>query len=137
MSTSQGADATPTLTTAGSTGRQRPRLIGALMLVPTVIILVGHEAHWTFIRMMRDLDVRTLESAADNAALRDARRQIVETTDAVTLTALVLAVLVTASGWLAGRRRYWTYPLFVTAVAVVAIWFLNAQAVELLHSFRR
>jgi hypothetical protein len=107
------------------------------MLVPAVIILVGNKVHWTFIRMMRDLDTRTLESAVDNAAVRDARRQIVETTDAVTLTAIVLAVLVTASGWLAGRRRYWAYPLLVTAVAVVAIRFLNAEAVELLHLFRR
>jgi len=137
MTTQLGEDPAPEPVVAPTTGRARPRLVGTLALLPTVVTLLGLNMHWTFARMVEDLDVGTLESAADNAAISDARRHIVETANAVTTTALVLAVLVTAFGWFAGRRRYWTYPLLVTVAAVVATWLLNAEAVDLIRSFRR
>lgn len=137
MTTPSGENPAPEPVVAPTNGRARPRLVGTLALLPTVIVLVEHKAYWTFTRMMEDLDVGTLESAADNAAIREAQRHIVATTNAVTTTALVLAVVVTAFGWFTARRRYWVYPLLVAVAALVATWLLNAEAVDLIRSFRR
>lgn len=116
--------------------RPRPRVVGALALLPAVVALVELNAYWTFTRMVGDFDVGTFESAADNAAISAARRHIVETANAVMTTGIVLAVVVTAFGWFAGRRRYWAYPLLVALGAVVATWLLNAEAAALIESFR-
>lgn len=119
------------------TGPPRRIAAGLATTVLAALVLVELHVYWVMGRMMTDLEARQLESVADNATVRAAQQQVVSTADRVTVIALVLVVVAPVLGSIAGRRRYWTYPLLVVVAAAVAIWLLNAHAVDVITSFDR
>lgn len=117
------------------TGTPRRIAAGLATTVLAALVLVELNVYWVMGRMMTDLEARQVESVADNATVRAAQQQVVSTADRVTVIASVLVVVVPVLGSIAGRRRYWTYPLLVVVAAAVAIWLLNAHAVDVITSF--
>lgn len=101
---------------------------GITTTVVSLVVLAVHHFWWTYSRMLDDLERPSGGGASSIVSIN-------QTVNAVTVVALVLAVVAPVFAWIVRRSPVWP-PLVVTALAFVVTWALNRDEVNLIHGLR-